>query len=133
MGYNTKIYTEQGRRQVYESGARNEYPVEAGTSDATSLSNFGLSHFGSTSGAVTYDLAAPDGPGMRKYLSCEAATTNRKQTVQLSTDGTIQLGGSTNWKIVFDAADEGLQLMSRSTAVWDVVGGGASTSIAFST
>lgn len=105
----------QGREQVFESGTRNRYPVEQG-STGSNLSNFGLSHVGDSTDAI-YVLDPPE-PGVRKYLACTQASTNALQTVRAATGGSIDLGSAN--AIVFDAADQGAVLMGRSSTRWDI-------------
>lgn len=119
MPFQTKVHGVQGgRRFVYESGGRNEYPVESGSTGSSFL-NFGETHFGSTA-AETYTMDAPVA-GVRKYLFCTNASTNTKQTVDVSTGDTVLINATGANNLEFEAPDDAAILFGRSSTQWDVL------------
>lgn len=121
MGSRARIIeTKQGSLQIIQDGARNRYPVNVG-STASSAQNFGLLHFGSTSGAKEFAVDAPE-PGVRLYLSCTAATTVNTCTVRFSADNSVTLDGSSDEQALqFVRGGAGAVVVGRSASKWSLV------------
>ncbi len=101
--------------------------VTAGTTAAT-ISNNGLTTFGSEStAATTYTLAAPVA-GIRKSLLCNSTSTLAKTLS--SGSSLVRFGASsTITNLVFDSANEAVILQGVSATQWAVVSNVGSVSL----
>ena len=131
----TGIRREQGGRVLavgstgevnIEDGGKLTFPVTTQTTTSGTITNFGLTKFGTTI-AAAYTLANPDYAGQLKILSCtvHGATTVTQTITTASTActiaGTSSGAGATIRTLTFTNAGQSIALMSLSSTSWVVI------------
>jgi hypothetical protein len=109
-----------------EDGAQLANPVTTKSTSTGTITNFGITTFGSTS-ADAYTLADPTRAGLRKTLICtvHGGTTISSVITTASTNVTIisstHGAGVIRRTITFLSGGQALELVSTSTSAWAVV------------
>ena len=110
---------------VIDTGGQIAVPVTVHTTSTGTITNFGVTTFGSTS-ADSYTLTAPDRAGLRKTLICtvHGATTVTSNVVTATTNSYIRNStgvAADTHTLAFLAAGEYAELISVSTSEWRVI------------
>lgn len=126
VGSTGQVDYESGSYLNLQDGARMSVPVTIQTTTSGTITNFGMTTFGTTI-ASAYTLANPDYAGQIKILACtiSGATTVLQTVTTASTACTIAgtSDGATvvNRVLTFHEAGEVVVLVSRSSTAWVIV------------
>lgn len=96
-------------------------PIENGSSSALTLSNFGISVVGATSGGTrTFTLTAPVA-GVLKAIICNELSSTGTDIAVVKTGSTAVFFGSSDTQITYGDINTGSLLVGLSAANWGII------------